>query len=84
MISKRRDCRLMMSTTVLHGGVLENCHRASTQHKSRNKIIKGDEHEAITDHLGVVERVSCFLHRDQASLPLRFATRESQHTDIVA
>ena len=31
MTSKRRDCRLMMCTTVLHGGV---CHRTSTPHKS--------------------------------------------------
>ena len=32
---KRRDCRLMMCTTVLHGGV---CHRTSTPHKSGNKM----------------------------------------------
>ena len=31
MTSKRRGCRLMMCTTVLHGGV---CHRTSTPHKS--------------------------------------------------
>ena len=35
MISKRRDCRLTMCTTVLHGGV---CHRTSTPHKSGNKM----------------------------------------------
>ena len=34
-IKKRRDCRLMMCTTVLHGGV---CHRTSTPHKSGNKM----------------------------------------------
>ena len=37
MISKRRDCRLMECTTVLHGGV---CHRTSTPHKSGNKMKK--------------------------------------------
>ena len=37
MISKRRDCRLMMCTTVLHGGV---CHRTSTPHKNGNKMKK--------------------------------------------
>ena len=31
MTSKRRDCRLMMCMTELHGGV---CHRTSTPHKS--------------------------------------------------
>ena len=35
MISKTRDCRLMVCLTVLHGGV---CHRTSTPHKSGNKI----------------------------------------------
>ena len=35
MTSKRRDCRLMMCTTVLHGGV---CHHTSTPHKSGNKM----------------------------------------------
>ena len=37
MISKRRDCRLMMCrpTTVLHGGV---CHRTSTPNNSGNKM----------------------------------------------
>ena len=35
MISKRRDCRLMMCTTVLHGGV---CHRTSTPRKGGNKM----------------------------------------------
>ena len=35
VISKRRDCRLMMCTTVLNGGV---CHRTSTAHKSGNKM----------------------------------------------
>ena len=33
--SKRRDCRLMMCTTVLHGGVYR---QTSTPHKSWNKI----------------------------------------------
>ena len=37
MISKRRDCRLMMCTTVLHGGV---CHCTSTPHKSGNNMKK--------------------------------------------
>ena len=37
MISKRRDCRLMECTTVLHGGV---CHRTSTPNKSGNKMKK--------------------------------------------
>ena len=37
MTSKRRDCRLMMGTTVLHGGV---CHRTSTPHKTGNKMKK--------------------------------------------
>ena len=32
---KERDCRLMMCTTVLHGGV---CHRTSTPHKSGIKM----------------------------------------------
>ena len=35
VISKRRDCRLMKCTTVLHGRV---CHRTSTPHKSWNKM----------------------------------------------
>ena len=35
--SKRRDCRLMMFMTELHGGV---CHRTSTPHKSGNTIKK--------------------------------------------
>ena len=35
MTSKRRDCRLIMCTTVLHGGV---SHRTSTPHKSGNKM----------------------------------------------
>ena len=35
MTSKRRDCRLMMCTTVLHGGV---CHHTSTPHKSGTKM----------------------------------------------
>ena len=33
--TKRRDCRLMMCMTELHGGV---CHRTSTPHKSGNKM----------------------------------------------
>ena len=32
---KGRDCRLMLCTTELHGGV---CHRTSTPHKSGNKV----------------------------------------------
>ena len=32
---RRRDCRLMMCMTELHGGV---CHRTSTPHKSGNKM----------------------------------------------
>ena len=35
MTSKRRDCRPMMCTAVLHGGV---CHRTSTPHISGNKM----------------------------------------------
>ena len=35
MTSKRRDCRLMMCMTELHGGV---CRRTSTPHKSGNKM----------------------------------------------
>ena len=35
MTPKRRDCRLMMCTAVLHGGV---CHRTSTPHKSGTKM----------------------------------------------
>ena len=35
MISKRRDCRLMMCTTVLHRGLY---HRTSTPHKSEIKM----------------------------------------------
>ena len=36
-IKEKGLCRLMMCTTVLHGGV---CHRTSTPHKSGNKIKK--------------------------------------------
>ena len=35
MTSNIRDCRVMMCTTVLHGGV---CHRTSTPHISGNKM----------------------------------------------
>ena len=34
-IKERRDCRLMMCMTVLHGGI---CHRTSTTHQSGNKV----------------------------------------------
>ena len=37
MLSKRKDCRLMKSTTVLHGGV---CHGTSNPHKSGNTMKK--------------------------------------------
>ena len=44
MTSKRRDCRLMMCTTVLHGGV---CHRTSTPHKSGNKMKENKKKIAV-------------------------------------
>ena len=44
MISKRRDCRLMMCTTVLHGRV---CHRTSTPHKSGNKMKRKNKKDVI-------------------------------------
>ena len=47
MISKRRDCRLMMCTTMLHGGV---CYRTSTPHKIGNKMKEGKKKEKEMKH----------------------------------
>ena len=41
---KRRDCRLMMCMTELHGGV---CHRTSTPHKSGNKMKEKKKKKVI-------------------------------------
>ena len=38
------DCRLMMCTTVLHGGI---CHRTSTPHKSENKVKRKEEDSSL-------------------------------------
>ena len=58
MTSKRRDCRLMMCTTVLHGGV---CHRTSTPHKSGIKMKEKKKKLSYTHLLRDVD-VHHFVH----------------------
>ena len=47
MLSKRRDCRLIMCTTMLHGGV---CYHTSTPHTIGNKMKEGKKQKKKMKH----------------------------------
>ena len=55
---KEKGCRLMMCTTVLHGGV---CHRTSTPHKIGNKM---KEKKKIISHYNHYSAVMFSIFRD--------------------
>ena len=56
MMSKRRDCRLMKCTTVLHGDV---CHRISTPYKSENEMNKANLADRLITSLRLCRPKHC-------------------------
>ena len=84
MASKRRDCRLMMCTTVLHGGV---CHHTSTPHKSgiqmkeKKSVVKNKHATRGPFRPGALRLfLPCLPHETPLSVPYHATTRgDAEH-----
>ena len=79
MISKRRDCRPMKCTTVLHAGA---CQRTLTPHTSGNNM-KENKKNIICHHALKTCGTSNESRVFSLSLKLKFNQYSSTHTDYI-